>query len=228
VRGPFLPPVFPSALDEPNGHTSIVPNQISTDATYLDAQVLTSLFFQNTPTGRLIDPGLTSFDIYEELPPDPGVTSISGADATYVAQDDFGSVWVKRRLLGTVQMASDASAHVTLPGGVPLVFHLPDTALSTKMKLPRWQREEVEYAPGETMNQSMPADSINSTFGPSFFDSLCGQCHSSISGKFVDVAVNPDILTQASIVAGRSAAAQDLDISPSSRSTTYVPASQIQ
>jgi hypothetical protein len=228
VRGPSLPPVFSSALDEPNGHTSIVPTQISSEAVYLDAQVLTSLFFQNTPTGRLIDPGLTSFDIYEELPPDPGVMSISAANSTYVAQDDFGSVWVKRRLLGTVPMASDASAHVTLPGGLPIVFHLPDTALSTKMKLPRWQREEVEYAPGEVLNQSMPADSINSTFGPSFFNSLCGQCHDSISGRPLDVAVNPDILTQASIVTGRTESATNLNIPFAMRSTTYVPASQIQ
>jgi hypothetical protein len=228
IRGPFLPPVFQSALDEPNGHTQIVPGQISTDATYLDAQVLTSLFFQNTPTGRLIDPGLTSFDIYEDLPPDPGVTSFSGASSTYVANDDFGSVWVKRRLLGTVQMASDASVHATLPGGVPLVFHLPVTALSTSMKLPRWQREEVEYSPGETLNQSFPGDAPNSSFGTSFFNSLCGQCHSSISGRFVDVAVNPDVLTQASNVVGRTLPATNLNIPPAMRSTTYVPASQIQ
>jgi hypothetical protein len=223
-----LPPVFQSALDEPNGHTSIVPGQISSDAVYLDMQVLSSLFFQNTPTGRLIDTGLTNFDIYEDLPPDMGVTSFSAANPTYVAQDDFGSVWVKRRLLGNVPMAQDASAHVTLPGGVPIVFHLPDTPLSTMMKLPRWQREEVEYSPGEVLNQSMPGDSINSTFGPSFFNSLCGQCHNSISGRPLDVAVNPDILTQASIVTGRTGSSTNLNIAPSSRSTSFVPASQIQ
>jgi hypothetical protein len=229
VRGPFLPPVFVSALDEPNAHTTIVPGQTFSDATYLDMQVLTSLFFQNTPTGRLIDPGLTSFDVYEDLPPDPGVTSFAAANSTYVAQDDFGSVWVKRRPLMTgVPMQSDASAHMQLPGGVPIVFHLPDTPLSTQMKLPRWQREEVEYAPGETLNQSMPADSINSTFGPSFFNSLCGQCHNSISGQPVDVAVNPDILTQASMVLGRTQSPTNLNVAPASRSTTYVPASQIQ
>jgi hypothetical protein len=228
VRGPFQPPVFQSTLDEPNGHTQIVPGQTATNATFLDMRVLTSLFFQNTPTGRFIDPGLTTFDVYEDLPPDPGVTSFASSDPTYVAKDDFGSVWVKRRLLGTVQAASDASAHVTLPGGVPIVFHLHDTMLSTSMKLPRWQREEVEYAPGELMNQAMPADAPNSSFGTSFFDSLCGQCHSSISGKFVDVAVNPDILTQASNVIGRTTAATDLNVLPSMRSTAYVPASQIQ
>jgi hypothetical protein len=78
------------------------------------------------------------------------------------------------------------------------------------------------------MNQSFPGDAPNSSFGTSFFNSLCGQCHSSISGKFVDVAVNPDMLTQASNVAGRTSSATNLNIAPSSRSTSYVPASQVQ
>src|SRR6202044_4013036 len=117
------------------------------------------LFLQNTQTRRLIDTGLSAIDACEELPPDPGVTSLSTANSTYVAKDDFGSVWVKRRpLMAGVQIASDASAHLTLPGGVPIVFHLPDTPLSAQMKLPRWQREEVQYSPGETLNQSMPGD----------------------------------------------------------------------
>ncbi len=221
VRGPNLPPAFASALDEPNGHTKVVSGQSFTDVTYLDLQTLTSLFFQNTPTGRLIDPGLGSVDVYEELPPDPGVTSFSGASSMFVAQDSFGSVWVKRRQLGTVKASSstDPSAHVKLPGGVPIVFHLPDTALSKQMKLPRWQREEVEYSPGEVENQSLPN---------AFFSGLCGQCHGAISGRPVDVAVQPDVLTQASNVAGRTAGAQDLSGGPSGRSTMYVPASQIQ
>ena len=38
--------------------------------------VLASLLFQNTPTGRVVEPDLNSFDIYEDLPPD--VTSFPG------------------------------------------------------------------------------------------------------------------------------------------------------
>ncbi len=221
VRPVPLPPVFVSALDEPNGHTTIVSGQTTTDVTYLDAQVLASLLFQNTPTGRLIDPGLTSFDLYEDLPPDPGVTSLMSS-SPYIAKDDFGSVWVKRRILGTVtaNSATDPSAHVTLPGGVPLVIHLPDTPLSMQEKLPRWQREEIEYSPGEVENQVLPN---------AFFNGLCGQCHSAISGKAIDVAVQPDMLSQASATAaGRTASPQNLASAPGSRSTMYVPVSQIQ
>lgn len=219
VRPAPLPPVFVSSLDEPNGHTSIVPGQTTSDVVYLDTQVLASLLFQNTPTGRQIDPGLTSLDLYEDLPPDPGVTSLSGS-SPYIAKDTFGSVWVKRRLLGTVNANSDASAHVTLPGGVPMVIHLPDTPLSKAQKLPRWQREEIEYAPGEVENQ---------VFTTQFFSGLCGQCHGAVSGKPIDVAVQPDMLSQASAtVAARTTSPQNLAIPPGMRSTKYVPASQIQ
>jgi hypothetical protein len=217
VRPAPLPPVFASALDEPNGHTTVVSGQASTDVDYLDAQVLASLLFQNTPTGRLIDPGQTSFDLYEDLPPDPGITSLSSS-SPYIAKDTFGSVWVKRRLLGTVTAASDASAHVTLPGGLPLVIHLPDTPLSTARKLPRWQREEVEYSPGEVENQVFPNQ---------FFSGLCGQCHGAVSGRPVDVAVQPDMLSQASNVASRTASPQNLDIAPGMRSTTYVSVTEL-
>jgi hypothetical protein len=221
VRPAPLPPVFASALDEPNGHTSIVAGQTTSDVTYLDAQVLSSLLFQNTPTGRLIDPGLTSFDLYEDLPPNTGGNASSTPPSTYVAQDDFGTVWVQRRLLGTVtaNSASDPSAHVTLPGGVPMVIHLPDTPLSTAEKLPRWQREEIEYAPGEVENQVLPN---------AFFNGMCGQCHSAISGRAIDVAVQPDMLSQASNVAARTASAQNLNIAPASRSKMYVPVGTIQ
>jgi hypothetical protein len=226
VRPVPLPPVFASALDEPNGHTSIVPFQTNSDGvipaavTYLDGQVLASLLFQNTPTGRLIDPGMTTFDVYEDLPPDPGITSLSSS-SPFIAKDTFGSVWVKRRTLGTVTLtsATDPSANVTLPGGVPLVIHLPDTPLSMAQKLPRWQREEIEYSPGEVENQVLPN---------AFFNGLCGQCHNAITGKTIDVAVNPDMLSQASNVAARTASPQNLAIAPSKRSTMYVPVAQIQ
>ncbi len=229
VRGPDLPPAFASALDEPNGHTTVVPGQTNVDVTYLDMKILTSLFFQNTPTGRLIDPDLGSVDVYEELPPDPGITSLS--PGPYVASDSFGMVWVKRRLLGTIPMSLDASAHAELPGGVPLVFHLPDTKLSMQKKLPRWQREEVQYSPGEVLNQGFSGQVPDTgPTGPGspppsnpFFDGLCGQCHNSISGQAVDVAVNPDMLTQASNVLGRTSGATSLTQSPGSRGSFVGP-----
>ena len=62
------------------------------------------------------------------------------------------------------------------------------------VKLPRFQRESMVFSPGEYVHQSFKAE---------FFDSLCGQCHGSISGRAVDVALKPDFVTQASATLSR-------------------------
>jgi hypothetical protein len=146
------------------------------------------------------------------LPPTPDVTSLSSS-SQYIQQDSYGSVYVRRRLIGTATPMSDGSAHVELPGGVPIVLHLPDTALSKMNNLPRWQREEVEFSPGETTNQTLPR---------TLFSNVCGQCHGSVSGKQLDVAVQPDILTQASVVLARGTAPAALGLTVGGRSSTIV------
>jgi hypothetical protein len=210
VRGPNLPAAFASALDEPNGHTQVTPGVATVDMTLLDAPVLASLLFQNTPTGRQIDTGLGSVDFYEDLPPPPSLTSLSGSSSN-IATDAYGSVYVSRRLLGTSTLFGDGSSHVKLPGGVPIVLHLPDTAMSKQGKFPRWQREEIAFSPGEMLNQSFPR---------TFFSNVCGQCHGAVSGLQIDVAVQPDILTQASIVDARNTPAVALGLLPGSRGAT--------
>ncbi|MBV9948482.1 MAG: hypothetical protein JOZ69_16650, partial [Myxococcales bacterium] len=62
--------VFTAAADEPNGHTSIQDGDPNADVTVLDAPVLASLLFQNTPTGRVIEADMKSFEVYEDMPPD--------------------------------------------------------------------------------------------------------------------------------------------------------------
>jgi len=202
--------VFQSASDEPNGHTQIVGGPAA-DVTFLDMPVLGSLLFQNTPTGRLVEPDLTTFTVYEEMPPDS-----PNPPGNFVAMDGMGwtgSVYVRRRILGPVLLGSDGSTHVLLPGGVPIVLKLADTPESTSMKLPRFQREEMEFAPGEVVNQS---------FTRGFFNTLCAQCHAATTGHQIDVAVNPDILTQASMVSSRGAGAVDLSGPPGKRGTNFI------
>ena len=53
----------------------------------------------------------------------------------------------------------------------------------------RVQREQMQLYPGERLRQSFPRR---------FFNGLCGTCHGSITGRELDVAVDPDILTRAS------------------------------
>ncbi len=69
------------------------------------------------------------------------------------------------------------------------MLQLPDTTLSRERNLPRFQREAMVFAPGESSHQSFRAE---------FFDALCGQCHGSLSGRPLDIALKPDFVTQAS------------------------------
>ena len=204
--------IFASALDEPNGHTYIQEGQTSADVTVLDMTVLASLLFQNTPTGRLVEPDLPSFDVYEELP--PGVTSFAACGSNAVT-DAFGQVCVRRRRLGTVPVQSDGSAHFRIPGGLPILLHLPNDNESARvMNLPRWQRETMTFTPGENVHQSMPA---------AFFNNLCAGCHGAISGRPVDAALSPDFLTEASQVAAATLAPSDFTGPPSQRGSVESP-----
>jgi hypothetical protein len=200
--------IFVSTPDEPNGHTYVVPSVSAADVTVLDMRVLASLLFQNTPTGRVMESDLKSFDIYEELPPD--VTSATCPTAS-TAMDTFGQVCVHRRILGTVPILADGSAHFKVPGGVPILLHLAsDSESAPPMSLPRWQREAMSFTPGEYAHQAFPA---------AFFDGLCSGCHGAISGHAVDAALRPDFLTQASIVQAVGGPISDYSGPPSSRSS---------
>jgi hypothetical protein len=180
--------VFHSTLDEPNGHTVVYEDRKEADIIVLDMAVFSTIVFQNTPTRHIVDPGIDGFSVFEDMPPPLEVDTFEKG-GTNVATDAFGRVYVRRRLLGAVPLETDGSAHFSIPGGVPIVLKVPDTELSRKLALPRYQREEMMFSPGEYTHQSFKAK---------FFNSLCGNCHSSISGRSVDVALQPDFVTSAS------------------------------
>jgi hypothetical protein len=210
--------VFASAPDEPNGHTSVAagldPTRGGTaDVTVLDMTVLASLLFQNTPTGRVVEPDLSSFEVYEDLPPD--VASFS-AGGSFVATDAYGKVYVRRRLLGSVPVLPDGSAHFRIPGGLPIVLRLAEDSESQRLKLPRWQREEMTFLPGEVAHQA---------FQVGFFDNLCAGCHGAVSGRPLEAALRPDFLTQASAVAAANLPGSDYSGPPASRGMTVGPPS---
>lgn len=204
--------VFKSTLDEPNGHTTVFDGKTEADINYLDVPVLASLLFQNTPTGRPIE-ALDSIDLYEDLPPTSDVTSYAAGGAS-VVKDEFGQVYVRKRRLGQVPLGADGSAHVQVPGGLPIFFKMPETPQSMMNKLPRVQRESFTFAPGEYAHQSFKRD---------FFSGLCGNCHGSISGRPLDIAVQPDILTQASDTLSRGSQVINLNGPPSGRGMVEGP-----
>jgi hypothetical protein len=205
--------VFRSTVDEPNANTFVVPQKPDSDITVLDMRVLSSLLFQNTPTGQLLDPELSSFTVYEDMPPPLEIDSFEKG-GTNVVTDAFGRVYVRRRSLGPVALETDGSTRFALPGGLPVVLKLPDTQLSRERKLPRVQREAMVFAPGEFAHQSFRAE---------FFDALCGQCHGSISGRPSDVALKPDFVTQASATLSRGKAPFTLNKPPGERGAIEGP-----
>jgi hypothetical protein len=199
--------VFRSALDEPNGHTVVFEDKTEADIHVLDMPVLASLLFQNTPTGRTIEDGINEVEIYEDMPPPLDVTSFASGGSN-VAKDEFGQVFVKHRLLGKVPVAADGSMHFQVPGGLPILYKLPDTQQSKDKKLPRVQRESISFSPGEHANQSFRREQFNG---------LCASCHGAISGRPIDVAVQPDILTGASATMSRGAVPSNLNVAPNAR-----------
>jgi hypothetical protein len=148
--------------------------------------------FQNTRSRRFI-PDATDSEEWEDLPPEPGVRDYASGGA-FVVSDNFGQVYVRRRLIGNFSTASDGSAHVTVPGGVPLVL-APLVQLAGDAKPTRHhQLEEMQFYPGEVARQGFPR---------TLFNGVCGSCHGAVSGLDSDIAANPDILTQASRVSAR-------------------------
>jgi hypothetical protein len=209
--------IFVSTPDEPNGHTYITPGAPNADVTVLDMGLLASLIFQNTPTGRVTEPDLASFEVWEDMPPELSVSSMPGSCGGNVACDSYGKVYVRRRKLGGfVPVNADGSAHFAIPGGLPIVLHLADDSESKAKNLPRWQHEEMTFLPGETSHQGMPT---------LFFDHICSGCHSSVSGKPIDGALNPDFLTEASQVQAVGSQATNLTGGPSSRGPIQGPPS---
>jgi len=213
--GVFTRPVrkiYRSNPGEPNAYT-IDESKAYADLTFHDAPLVLSLAFQNTPTGRPVEP-LTSFEVYESLPPPADKTSFAELDPQFVAQDAWGKVWVKRRKLGTVPIANDGSAHFRVPGGTPLVVHLPDTKEGAGR--PRWQREEMMFGPGEFVHEAFRKD---------LYDAMCAMCHGARSGRPLDAAMRPDLLVGASQTVARDQAATDLFVPPGARGAIVGPPS---
>ena len=196
--------VFQSRQDEANAATFIGSGTNAT-VTVLDVGVLGSLLFQNTRSGRELL-SLGSFSVWEDLPPEPGVTDFASGGA-FVVNDAYGQVYARRQLLGNVPVQSDGSAAVTLPGGVPVNLEVRAKLAGDGGAVDHHQREEMQFYPGERAHQS---------FQRKFFNGLCGGCHGSVSGREMELAVKPDILTQASQVAARDATPADLTGTPGS------------
>ncbi len=212
VYGRPVRAIYKSQASEPNAY-AMSEGDPTAEVMMHDVPVIASLLLQNTPSGRLLDPGITSLGIYEDLPPTSDVTSFATGGA-FVVSDDFGQVYVRRRLLGTVPIQSDGSARFRVPGGLPLVVKLPDTALSVQLGLPRVLHEHFMLTPGERVHEALPRSSFNS---------FCAGCHGATTARAVDAALRPDVLSGASQTQAFSAQPTDLFQSPSQRGAITGP-----
>ena len=134
----------------------------------------------------MVESDLGSFDVWEDLPPD--VTSMPAACGGNTACDmlgTLGKVYMRRRFVGTVPCWPTGRRTSTSPAACRWSSTSPTTASRKMGNLPRWQREEMTFVPGEYTHQS---------FRGVFFDNLCGNCHGAVSGHPIDVALNPDFL----------------------------------
>jgi hypothetical protein len=192
--------VFDTRLDEPNGASRLTPaaSDGRAEVLFLDVPLLSSLLFQNTRSGRKIPP-TGQLELWQSLPPEPGITGFG--QSPFELTDQYGPLYVRRQLLGSVPLHSDGSAKVSLPGGAAIVIGTDVQLSGDGTPSFHHQREELQFYPGELARQGFPR---------SLFDGLCAGCHGSVTGFETRIAVNPDILTSASNVLARDAQPLDL------------------
>jgi WD40-like Beta Propeller Repeat len=142
-----------------------------------DVPMIFTLLNANLRRGRPVDlyRDGTHLVAYRELPAPPGTSSGGGPDGIF--QD--------RERLGRVALARDGSARVRVPAGTGLILELQTSdgdVIDT-------MREEHQVGPGEFINLGISED---------LFDAACGGCHGAVSGREIDAALKPDVLTGAS------------------------------
>ena len=114
---------------------------------------------------------------------------------------NFGAYYLRRRRLGVPQVYADGSARILINGGSPITLSVTTQLAEDAEPRLHFQREQMQFYPGEYARQSFPRE---------FFNGLCGGCHGSISGLESRVVVHPDVLTRASDVIAKEQSPTDL------------------
>jgi len=140
-----------------------------------DLPLLFTLLTANLRRGRPVEvfAEASKIAVYQERSP----TSAAGNTPEGIFED--------RVLLGAADLASDGSAKLRAPAGVPLILQLQDDRGNPVVTM----EEEHQFGPGEAISMGVVAP---------LFDQICGGCHGSISGRETDIFVTPDVLTGAS------------------------------
>jgi hypothetical protein len=152
-----------------------------------DLPLLGTLLAANLRSGRFVDQldAATEVVLYQhQAPPSDLGAAMAGRTGSL-------SVFDQTTELGRAPLAADKSVHLRVPALTPLILELRDAAGQSILRM----TEEDQLGPGERISRGVPR---------AFYDSVCGGCHGSISGRELDVAINPDALTGASVSVSRN------------------------
>jgi hypothetical protein len=156
-----------------------------------DVPVLATLLGANLRRGRDVSAfdGAASLKVYQDLaPPANSTTSIIPMGALAYSQT---------LLIGSASLQEDHSLIALVPAGVPLILEVDDGSGNALFRM----SEEHQVTAGEYITPGPPR---------AVFNNICGGCHGSLSGSELDVAVNADALTGASVSLSRGADPQRL------------------
>ncbi|MDB4969665.1 MAG: Periplasmic component of the Tol biopolymer transport system-like protein [Myxococcales bacterium] len=155
---------------------------------YPDLPLLGTLLGANLRTGRFVNDyrSATQVVVYEDQGPLDVASGMGGLTGSQM-------VYSNRKELGRAPLASDGSTRLRLPSLTPIILELQDGAGNKLFTM----SEEDQLGPGERISRGVPQQ---------FFNSVCGGCHGSVSGKELDIAIDPDALTGASVSLSRDPA----------------------
>ncbi len=190
-------------IDRPD----ILPDETDAVVHFNDFPMFQSLMFENIRTGRPIDARIGGIELLRHLPPPVGVTSAAEVPGQMVT-DSYGSYYANPVSLGWAPTYADGSMRIRVPAGIPLSYQATD-AMGGRLELPEGaplvgpsrQREHIQYYPGERIKRSIPRR---------FFNSVCGGCHGSISGRELDIGIDFDVITGASVNTAQGATPLDV------------------
>lgn len=164
-----------------------------------DLPLLATLLDSNNRRGRTTSElrATTRVRFFAHDRPPPACTAPSDP-ACAAAMSGPEQVYEARIELGEAAVAADGSLYAWLPAAVPLLFELVDGDGRVLFRL----REEMQFGPFEVIGLGVPERS---------FDTMCAGCHGSVSGRELDIAVVPDVVSTASETTARAAAPATLE-----------------
>jgi hypothetical protein len=145
-----------------------------------DVPMLATLLGFNLRRGRDVTAfdGVTSMKVSIDHAPPP--------NSTLSAIPTGSLAYTNLELKGSVGLQSDHSVLAEVPAGVPLILEFDDGNGNPLFTM----TEEHQVQPTEYITPGPPR---------ALFNNICGGCHGSISGSELDVAVNADALTGATV-----------------------------